>query len=449
VKLEAPNKVTCLEGCNGEGTFTMVYDEGFDIKVGGKSMFAFFDYSAKAGTDYRTGDDVSAYDTNCGMTRTGWSHADEEGSKKWSCWNAKLVDPLDPHQLHHKESRQGALEPAIVSPIPVSPSFIVESVKISPDLMYIHDDDLIAAQNADPSTWNARRYPHFEGKSMREMYMLLGSAGHEVFRTSTPRTRAVLESSLVEVSAYPESFDWRDHNIETPVANQGACGSCYAVATMDVATMRYMIKKGIHTGAAHHRETQGRSTLSMEDIIERSFYNQGCAGGYPFLVAKHGRDEGFVFKTCANKAPVGRFAEVAEANASFQVTSDCSERVMVSNFGYIGGYYGASSEEAMMKEIKENGPIMAAFEAPASLFVYKSGVFTGDKAPEEERMDNWEKTNHAVVVMGWGKDQNTGEKYWIVKNSWGKFWGDKGYFKIKKGSDECAFESMGVTLELS
>ena len=75
-----------------------------------------------------------------------------------------------------------------MSPNAVSPSsFIVERVKISPDLRYTHDDDLIAAQNADPSTWNARRYPHFEGKSMREMYMLLGSAGHEVFRTSTPR----------------------------------------------------------------------------------------------------------------------------------------------------------------------------------------------------------------------------------------------------------------------
>lgn len=60
------------------------------------------------------------------------------------------------------------------------------------------------------------------------------------------------------------------------------------------------------------------------------------------------------------------------------------------------------------------------------------------------RMHNhWEKTTHAVLVVGWGKNDKEG-KYWIVKNSWGPNWGEKGFFRIKRGVDSCAIESMAV-----
>ncbi|KAI6227400.1 Pept-C1 domain-containing protein [Aphelenchoides fujianensis] len=47
---------------------------------------------------------------------------------------------------------------------------------------------------------------------------------------------------------------------------------------------------------------------------------------------------------------------------------------------------------------------------------------------------------HAVRVIGWGEEE--GVPYWLVANSWNEDWGDKGYFKIKRGTNECGIESV-------
>lgn len=49
---------------------------------------------------------------------------------------------------------------------------------------------------------------------------------------------------------------------------------------------------------------------------------------------------------------------------------------------------------------------------------------------------------HAIRILGWGVENGT--PYWLAANSWNTDWGDHGYFKILRGSNECGIESEVV-----
>ena len=152
------------------------------------------------------------------------------------------------------------------------------------------------------------------------------------------------------------------------------------------------------------------------------------------VAGKHGQDFGFVTESCY------------PYNASETPCEDTPcRRFYTADYYYIGGFYGACNEDLMKIELLRNGPIAVSFEVYSDFFSYKKGVYhhTG----LVDRFNPWQPTDHVVTIVGYGYEgasPENGEKYWNVLNSWGTDWGDEGYFKIRRGTNECSIENMAV-----
>ena len=57
-----------------------------------------------------------------------------------------------------------------------------------------------------------------------------------------------------------------------------------------------------------------------------------------------------------------------------------------------------------------------------------------------ERGISWMDMNHSVVILGWGVDDKTGTRYWVVRNSYGPHWGMAGDFLVKRGDNDFGME---------
>lgn len=71
--------------------------------------------------------------------------------------------------------------------------------------------------------------------------------------------------------------------------------------------------------------------------------------------------------------------------------------------------------DAIMAEIYARGSVAATINAEP-IVGYRGGIFTDDSHST--------MTNHIVSIVGWGMDEDTETKYWIVRNSWGQYWGE-------------------------
>lgn len=107
-------------------------------------------------------------------------------------------------------------------------------------------------------------------------------------------------------------------------------------------------------------------------------------------------------------------------------------------------YGNLSGEVAMMKEIYARGPI-ACNTATDDTFVYNytenDGVIKHNVYIEPKKYTRAE-IDHVMTVSGWGTTES-GVKYWVVRNSWGTYWGDMGWVKIRRGVDQMMIESGG------
>ena len=117
VLLSEPNVATIV-GSNVKGTWTMVYDEGFEVKIDGKVFFAFFAYEPKTFKSLKSAKN-QFYTSHCEKSMVGWFHGAD--NKNWGCYQAQKKGqmPWVPPQFNLKGGnlKQQLEDDAIIQPV--------------------------------------------------------------------------------------------------------------------------------------------------------------------------------------------------------------------------------------------------------------------------------------------------------------------------------------------
>ena len=118
-----------------------------------------------------------------------------------------------------------------------------------------------------------------------------------------------------------------------------------------------------------------------------------------------------------------------------ECATDCSEgnkQPISTQMTYGINAYSIKGEDNIMQEIYENGPVEGTLLVYEDFITYKSGVY--------QHVAGELIGDHDIKIIGWGVEN--GVKFWLCVNSWNEEWGDKGFFKIKRGNNDCSIENI-------
>jgi len=228
--------------------------------------------------------------------------------------------------------------------------------------------------------------------------------------------------------APPATWDWRTSSKVTSVKNQGACGACYAFASIANVESEVLIDTGANATPGPDYSENNAKECNWREL--NSYVNPpgtpwgSCDGGNYYMLASLFSQKGIVDE--ANDPYVA---------GDVNCTANCSYNKTLLNWSIISN--GTMPSTLKLKNyIQNNGPVYTALYVDDGFNGSYDGTYTLNYTVSPGY------TNHAVLIVGWNDsdalhpDQVTGlpGACWIVKNSWGPGWGDNGYFYMHYGS---------------
>ncbi|KAG8062959.1 hypothetical protein GUJ93_ZPchr0003g18477 [Zizania palustris] len=222
------------------------------------------------------------------------------------------------------------------------------------------------------------------------------------------------DNNLTCCSDVPASVDWRAKGAVVPPKSQSStCSSCWAFVTVATIESLTMIKTG------------NLVSLSEQQLVDCDGYDGGCNLGsygraYRWVIENGGLTTEADYPYTARRGPCNRAKSARHA-------------AKITGFGKVPPRSEAALQAAVARQ-----PVAVAIEVGRGMQFYSGGVYSG---PCGTRLA------HAVTVVGYGVDAASGAKYWIIKNSWGQSWGERGYIRMRRdvgGPGMC-----GITLDIA
>merc|ERR1712056_36979 len=215
-------------------------------------------------------------------------------------------------------------------------------------------------------------------------------------------------STLTSREPNPTSIDWREKNAVTPVKNQGGCGSCWAFSATETVESAYAIASG------------KLLTLAPQTYVNCVKNPHKCGGT--------GGCEGATMELAFNLTAQTGIALESDLPYAGRDETCSTYKAAVKVSGYVKN--PVNDAKALETAVATKGPQAITVAAEPWQF-YGGGVFKGCSGGLFS--GSGATLDHGVQLVGYTEDA------WIVRNSWGASWGEKGFIRVSRANDAKTF----------
>ena len=265
----------------------------------------------------------------------------------------------------------------------------------------------------------------------------------EVFQDEAPQNLKELQDAsdgqLDHWATKLDKFDGREYDYITPVRNQYSKNTCWAFAAVGAAEAS-ILRNGID-------QDETNQTLDLDETI--TAYNRHVRDGSqdPLLLTTNDTynygnwNQGDSGAASAFSIMTQGYTLLDENNFNTSVDVNKIKSALQQSKYYVKSYQSISSDKNSIKRaILQYGAVAFNYAGPSEIKFYSPNA----------------QSNHTSIIVGWDdtieisefkpKKPSSGGA-WIIKNSWGKYMGDEGYFYISYEQPIGGLYSIDVAMQ--